>query len=113
MVGIYTPAVNILGYVVLYTDKRVTIGVRLNRYCLPDEYWKDEFYSDYGILLLLADRCYLNLVLCIFRSMFDADVKLKQTVAIFPVLAFHFLCVFRLYDLSRAASHLNPYPCRA
>ena len=27
----------------------------------------------------------------------DADVKLKQTVAIFLVLALHFLCVFRLY----------------
>ena len=87
-----------------------TIGVHLNRYCLPDEYWNDEFFSDYSVLLLLADQCYLNLVVCSVRNMPDTDVKLKPTVAIFPVLAFHFLCVFRLYNSSRAASHLHPYP---
>ena len=84
-----------------------TIGVHLNRYCLPDEYWNN-FYSDYSVLLLLADHCYLNLVVCSFRNMPDTDVQLKQTVAICLVLALHFLCVFRLYDLSRAASHLHP-----
>ena len=73
----------------------VTFGVHLNRYCLPDKYWNDEFYSDYSVLLLLAGQFYLNLVVCSFRNMPDADVQLKQTVAIFPVLAFHFLCVFR------------------
>ena len=62
---------------------------------------------------MLADHCYFNLVVCSFRNMPDADVKLKQTVAIFPVLAFHFLCVFRLYDSSRASSHLHPYLSRA
>ena len=37
----------------------------------------------------------------------DADVQLKQTVAICHVYALYFLCVFfRLHDLSRAASHV-------
>ena len=85
-----------------------TIGVHLNSCCLPDNYWNDEFYSDYSVLLLLAGHFYLNLVVCSFRNMPDADVQLKQTVAICHVLALHFLCVFRLHDLSRAASHLHP-----
>ena len=90
----------------------VTFGAHLNRYCLPDKYWNDEFYSDYSVLLLLADR-YLNLVVCSFRNMPDVDVNLKPTVAIFTVLAFHCLCVFRLHDSSRASSHFHPYPSRA
>ena len=69
-----------------------TIGVHLNRYCLPDKYWNDKFYSDYSVLLLLADHCYLNLVVCSFRNMPDVDVKLKQTVAIYLV----FLCLHLL-----------------
>ena len=29
----------------------------LERIFLPDKYWNDEFYSDYSVLLLLADHC--------------------------------------------------------
>ena len=47
----------------------VTFGVHLNRYCLPDKYLNDEFYSDYSVLLLLEDHWYLNLVVCSFRNM--------------------------------------------
>ena len=79
----------------------ITIGVNLDGYFYLTNIGMMNFIVIiYSVLQLLTDHCYLNLVVCSVRNMPDADVKLKQTVAIGLLLALHFLCVFRLNDLS-------------